>query len=167
MDKTLIIVRHARAREADRMQKDVDRSLTEEGIGDASIIGRYLYNQNGTVDKVLSSVAARARETAELVAEQLKYDTSRIQYDVEIYDGSVRSLLSMVNNFNPVWNKVMIIGHNPSATYLAEYLTKSAIGSIAPGGYALLKIHTGWDVVSEGTCYLDYYQYPEQVRRIT
>lgn len=166
MDKILIIVRHAQAREAERMQKDVERSLTEEGIGDASLIGRYLYNQNVTVDRILSSVAVRAKETAELIAEQLKYDTSRIQYDAEIYDGSVRSLLQMINNFNPAWNKTMIVGHNPSVTYLAEYLTKTAIGSIAPGGYAFLKIGTSWDLASEGTCCLDYYQYPEQVRRI-
>lgn len=166
MDRILIIVRHAQAKEAEKTQKDADRSLTEEGIGDASIIGRYLYNQNVSVDKILSSAATRARETAELIAEQLKYDTSRIQYDPEIYNGSVRSLLTMINGFNPAWNKALIVAHNPAATYLTEYLTKTAIGSMAAGGYAYLKIKGDWDSVSEGTCYLDYYQYPEQARRI-
>ncbi len=164
MKKILILVRHAYARENDKGQKDFDRSLTEQGFGDASVVGRFLYNKNVSADRIISSPAIRAMETAELIAEQMKYDTNRIQFEPEIYNGSVRSLLSLINSLNNTWKKVVIVGHNPAVTYLAEYLTKFNIGNMEPCGYASIIVPGDWESVSEGTCSLDYYQYPAQIR---
>jgi phosphohistidine phosphatase len=165
MEKTLVLMRHAKSRDQEKGQKDFDRTLMEEGIGDASIVGRFLYNKNIGADMIFSSPAIRAKETAELLAEQMKYDTHKIQYEPEIYNGSARTLLSLINGLNNDWKVVVIIGHNPAVTYLSEYLTKSVIGNIDACGYAFIKYSGEWENVSEGACYLDYYQYPSQIRQ--
>jgi phosphohistidine phosphatase len=165
MEKTIVLMRHANSRDLEKGQKDFDRSLMEEGIRDASIVGRFLYNKNIGADMIFSSPAIRAKETAELLAEQMKYDTLRIQYEPDIYNGSVRTLLNLINGLNNEWKVVVIIGHNPEVTYLSELLTKSVIGNMDPCGYAFIKFRGNWEHVSEGSCQLDYYQYPSQIRQ--
>jgi phosphohistidine phosphatase len=165
MEKTLVLMRHAKSREQERGKKDFDRILSEEGIRDASLVGRFLYNKNINADRILSSPATRAKETAELISEQMKFDTNRIHYVEDIYTGSVRSLLLLINEMSEDCKNIVIIGHNPAVTYLAEYLTKSVIGNIEECGYALIKVDSQWETVSEGTCYLDYYQFPTQLRQ--
>lgn len=164
MAKTLILLRHAKSREAEKGQKDFERTLTESGIRDASITGRFLYNQNFSADIILSSPAIRARETAELVAEQMKYDTSQIKYESDIYNGSARSLLELINQTSEDCGKMVIVGHNPAIAYLAEYLTKADIGSLEACGYAFIRVEGNWESVSEGSCILEYCQSPSQIR---
>jgi phosphohistidine phosphatase len=165
MRKKLLLMRHAKTREAEKGQKDFDRILTEDGIRDASLVGRFLYNKNLNADMILSSPTIRAKETAELLAEQMKYDTQQIQYDDDLYNGSTRSLLNLINRLSNEWDSVVIIGHNPAVSYLTEYLTKSVIGSLEPCGYAVINTQSPWEKVSEGNCELDYYQSPTQVRQ--
>ena len=113
---------------------------------------------------IISSDAVRAQTTAILLAEQLKYERHKIQYTEEIYKASVRSLLSLINDQKDAFTQVLIVGHNPVLTYLAEYLTKEEIGSIAPCGVVHLTCEAeSWMEFSEGNVQLEDYMFPEKL----
>lgn len=162
MTKTLFLLRHARALEKQVGQQDIDRELNSIGLQNSTRMGMYLSNQPHRFDIILSSPAERAKTTAMLLAEQMKYDTNKVHLNPEIYEASVRTLLRVINQLKNEWNLVLIVGHNPSITYLAEYLTKSEIGDMTTCGLASIQFQVDqWEEVSEGTGELLSYQYPD------
>jgi phosphohistidine phosphatase len=162
MAKTLIFMRHAKSDWSVPGQKDFDRTLNNRGLGDAPRMGRRLLEIGVKPDLVLSSPAIRAKTTAESVAEQLGYDIDSIVYEDEIYESSVRTLLKVVNSLDDKYNCVIIFGHNPTHTYLAEYLTKEAIGNIPTAGAVCINFEfDSWKLVSEATGKMQWFEYPK------
>lgn len=164
MVRNLFLVRHAEAAEANASQRDIERDLTPKGYRDAPRVGRYLFEQQCRPEVILSSAAQRAMATAELLAEQLKFDTGKIKYMEELYQASVRSILQLVGEQKENCQQIMIIGHNPVLTYLAEYLTGQEIGSIASCGVVNIKfILDNWSEISQDTAELLTYTTPEEM----
>lgn len=162
MGKTLIFMRHAKSDWSIAGQKDFDRTLNNRGLGDAPRMGRRLHEIGVKPDLVVSSPAIRAKTTAEYVSKQLGYDIDAIVYDEEIYESSVRSLLGIVNKLDDRYNNVIIFGHNPTHTYLAEYLTKEAIGNIPTAGAVCIDFDLdSWQLVSQGTGKMRWFEYPK------
>ena len=159
--KKLLLVRHASATETERGGKDSDRELSAKGYQDATRLGHHLREQ--AIDLMLVSTARRAHSTAEILAEQMHYG-GRIVHSDELYQASVRSVLSLINQQAEEVNSLVIVGHNPTLTYLAEYLTGEPVSSMAPGGLFLLQISGAWAEVSQQTAALDAYLDPEQLR---
>lgn len=165
MPKTLIFMRHAKSEQSVQGLKDFDRPLNNVGLSDAPRMGRKLLEIGVKPDFVISSTALRAKTTAECVSEQLSYDIDAIQYDQEIYEASVRSLLAVINNLEDNHNCVLVFGHNPTHTYLAEYLTKEAIGNIPTGGAVGIDFEfDSWKLVSEGTGKMIWFEYPKKLQ---
>jgi phosphohistidine phosphatase len=162
MAKNLFLVRHAKSDWSVSGQKDFERQLNGRGLNDAPKMGRKLYEMGMKPDLIISSPAVRARLTAELIAEQLKYDTDKIVFNEEIYEASVRSLLKVINSIDDKNQTVIIVGHNPTFTYIAESLTKREIGNIPTCGAVQIEFNlNSWKEVSEGTGTMKSYNYPK------
>jgi phosphohistidine phosphatase len=145
MSKSLFLLRHGHALEKTADQKDTDRELSPIGLQNASRMGMKLLDDEQKFDLILSSTAVRALTTASLVAEQVGYDPSRIHQNKEIYDASVRTLLQVVNRLKEEWNSVLIVGHNPSMSYLAEYMSDAEVGNLATCGLAHFSFTMSWE----------------------
>lgn len=165
MTRELFLVRHATANEAERGKRDNERELSAKGYQDATRLGHHLNEQQQIVDLMLVSTAQRARSTAEILVEQMHY-SGRVDYSDELYQASVRSVLSLINQQTEAVDRLMIVGHNPTLTYLAEYLTGDPLSSMAPGGLFLLQILVPWSEVSQQTATLETYLDPEQLRKV-
>lgn len=164
MNKVLLIVRHAQAEQTNNVQKDFSRELTTTGYADASRIGRHLASKKLMPDAVFSSPAHRARTTTQLMTEQLGFNYDLIVFDEEIYEASARKLMQLINSLEETYTQVMIVGHNPHLTYLAEYLTQQEIGNIPTCGVAAIEfVNQPWKEVSNGTGKLAWLEYPEKV----
>ena len=162
MVKNLILVRHAEATEGGAGVKDIERELTAKGHRDAPRIGRYFYENQILPDMILSSSAQRARSTAELMAEQLKYELNQISYVDELYNASVRTLLSTINQGDDAWSILVLVGHNPAISYLSEYLSGEPIGSMDPASYVQIEFEAdSWQEVSQNSGRFIIYQTPE------
>jgi len=158
MPKKLFLVRHAKTQEASIDIRDFDRELTNRGMQDATKLGTYFKSKSLKPDQILSSDAARAYATAELVASQMGYELSRIHKNHEIYGASVRTLFQLVADLKEEWNSVMIVGHNPPINYLAEYVTGADIGHMYTGSCAVITFETNsWLEVSQGSGLLAEY----------
>ncbi len=159
MSINLILVRHAQAEQTTGVQ-DFDRELTAEGQRDARHIGRWMTAQFQHLDTIISSNAKRAMNTAEIITEEFRQNHV-IKPSEEVYEASVRTLLETVNAVDPKFQNILLVGHNPSISYLAEYLTGSPLNGMAPGSAAVISFENlKWSEVSEKSGTLVTYQMP-------
>lgn len=164
MKRFLILIRHAKTRESEPGKKDIDRELTESGYQQASRIGRYLYLNELVPDKLLTSHARRALDTAQLIADQLKLDSSKIIENEELYEASVRTLLNQIHHLDSSLKSVIIIGHNPAITHLCEHLSQNEIGNLPSGSMVQLSFtNLSWKELDKGTGYVEEIKFPDQI----
>lgn len=157
-------MRHAEAKDSQSDQRDTDRDLTARGYQDAVRVGNYLKEQSWQPDLILSSTATRAKASAQMVAEQLRYSYQRIQTHTGLYDASIRTFLSIINEQDNQLERIATVGHNPTISYLIEYLTGEEVGSVAPAGFALVEFTVAqWNEVSQHTGSLLIYKLPENL----
>ncbi len=164
MPITLYIVRHAKAEDRALFMTDHDRQLTSEGIMAAARVGRYLRSQAVKPDSIVSSTAPRAADTARVLAEQLGYDPEQIRLDHALFDGGAKAYLAVVNALPNEVQSVMIVGHNPDVSYLAEFLTHQSIGSMSKGAVVAITFENlNWADVSGQTGSMAFQTSPKQL----
>jgi phosphohistidine phosphatase len=158
MAKNLFLIRHAYAKEASRGDKDVERILSSQGVQDASNMGKFLSKIPLSLDAFFTSHAFRAKATATLIAEQIKFEGEVVENE-ELYEATARTMMNFINVLDDHWQTVFIVGHNPTITYLAEYIAKDEIGNVEPCGVVHLRFDLdSWAEVSQGNGVIkDYY----------
>jgi len=158
MGKTLFVVRHAIAKPTEAGKKDIDRELAAEGLQQSSRLGAYIYKKNTEISAMVCSSAMRATQTAEIIADQIAYDISKINIDPELYEASVRIIINKMCAFNNDWNEVILVGHNPVLSYFVEYLTGHYFDDMDTG--SLVKIYCrvdDWALVTNKNASFEYY----------
>jgi phosphohistidine phosphatase len=164
MLRYLYLLRHAESKEKQIGQDDIDRKLTPRGMREALLMGTYLYKEKAKIDLIISSPAERAKATAGLVVDGMKWDHKTISYSDELYEASSRTFFNFLFTLDDAHKHIMCIGHNPVVSYVAEYLTKEEIGDMAPGSLATIKFAIPtWKEVGEGKGELENYIYPEML----
>lgn len=167
MGKELFFIRHSEAREAYRGQPDAERELTESGAIRAMQLANYLKSKGVQPDALLSSIANRARTTADLLAEKLLNPGQEIIYHDDLYESSVRLMLAAINTFDNSWNTVILIGHNPVLPYTVEYLTGTIVETLEPGGFLRLNTElTDWPEISAKTMNVQEYISPSEYAQV-
>ena len=151
MLKKIFLIRHAEAAMPEGGMKDFDRPLTASGIRDATHLGNYLAKKDVLPDIFLSSSALRTRQTSEEIALQIKYEIQKISFKDRLYEPSVRELLMEINQIDK-GNVLLMVSHNPSISYLAEYLSGEVIGNMPPGACVELDFSFDiWEAISENS----------------
>ena len=78
--------------------------------------------QGSRPDLIISSPAKRARSTARKSARELGFDKSDVETDADLYFSGVRSMLNVLEVLDEDYQKVMIVGHNPTMTNFLNML---------------------------------------------
>ena len=120
--RRLLICRHAKSSWQDATQSDIERPLNKRGERDAPEMGRRLVRFGIQPDLLLTSPAVRARTTAEQYAQHLGYPPQRMQVHPCLYAATVPVLLALLQKIEEQFNTVMLVGHNPECTALANCL---------------------------------------------
>ena len=166
MAKHLYLFRHADAAGKESRQEDRSRELSQAGIKESLHMGAWFQEQQFKFDVIISSSAQRAEQTAMLAAEGMKLDKPKIILEDVLYEASVRAFLDYINNIEDGYDHVLIVGHNPVISYLAEYLTKADIGEMVPAALVIMKFDfKSWKQVSENTGVLINYTTPDMVMK--
>jgi len=136
----LYFLRHATA--ADVAPSDAERPLTGEGREEARIAGRALAKLGAKPGQILTSPLLRARQTAELAAQELHYRDEVAVFD-ELRNGQhTRSLLAALRHFDGV-REFLLVGHMPSlADHIAELLGAGNSANLSLGKGAVVCIET-------------------------
>jgi len=164
--RELLIMRHAKSSWDDPSLADFDRPLNERGKQDAPRMGEYLAAMGVRPDLIVASPAKRARKTARIVAEKLGYDKEAIRWVEGIYEASVQSLLYLVCSLPDEAEKVMLVGHNPGLTYLANVLGDLTIDNIPTAGVVGLVFDAGsWDEACRSKGHVLLFEYPKKLKK--
>lgn len=120
--KRLILVRHAKSSWANPGQEDVDRPLNERGERNAPEMGRRLLGRGDVPALVVSSPARRALATARLMAAELGIAREDIVVEDALYEASVATWIKAITALPAGVESVLMVGHNPTLTELANFL---------------------------------------------
>ena len=163
--KLLLICRHAKSSWQDHALGDVDRPLNQRGQRDAPEMGRRLRQRGLLPDLIVASHAVRARTTASLYADQLGYPQEKIHIEPALYAATPKVLLNLLRQIKPAFSRVMIVGHNPEFTALANLLGSSvAIDNLPTGGIVALEFTiASWAELSSGAGRLLFFDFPKHV----
>ena len=124
MVKRLYLLRHAKAVPADPQQDDFARELTVRGMHDAASMARYLHKNEMRPGLILTSGAARTRQTAELVLRELE---TKADIRDTLYLAEPGKILSQLQALPLALESVLVVGHNPGIEQLASLLAREPV----------------------------------------
>jgi phosphohistidine phosphatase len=159
----LYLVRHAEAEKPSGGPHDFKRTLTPHGMIDAARMGKLMARKGAKADAFISSPSERTRVTAEVFAQQMGFDESQIQYVENLYEGSPRNYLAALCTLPESVGSVVFVGHNPSVTYFAEYLTHEELGNMPTSAVAAIEFNGTWAELSGRSGKLLFYDSPEKL----
>lgn len=116
----LILFRHAKTAPRAPGQGDIDRPLTERGIGDCIAMTQRLAREGLVPDLVLISPSLRTRQTWEHA--RAAFPIARYQVIDAIYGAAAEELSAVLTQVPSRDDTVMLIGHNPGLQELAVNL---------------------------------------------
>jgi phosphohistidine phosphatase len=86
------------------------------------MMGQRLARREAEPDLIISSPATRAMATAEAIAREIGTPEEKIRADERLYGSDALELLEVVRELDDHLDHVMVVGHNPGLTDLANEL---------------------------------------------
>ncbi len=163
--KTLYLVRHAKSSWKFPELADFDRPLNQRGQRDAPQMGDRLRQQEITPDLILCSPAQRTRQTVQAIAQALAYDASHIRYEPTLYHATHLASLALLPSVSDQVRTLMMVGHNPGLTDLANCLTSHHIDNVVTAGVVAIRFAVpSWSKIQRNQQgeFL-WYDYPKRI----
>jgi phosphohistidine phosphatase len=163
--KTLYLIRHAKSSWEEPGVADADRPLVPKGLKKTKLIIDFLIKRNTTVDLVISSPAVRAFETAKLVAAGLDYPAGKIKTDRKVYDGYYDRILDIIYGTPNTIDSLMIFGHNPTITQLANLFLHPGIDNMPTSAVVCLTFPTDkWEEIPSSEAVKEFFITPKMLK---
>lgn len=161
--KVVYFVRHAKSSWADPSLRDFDRPLNKRGLRDAPFMGKLMNTKEKQPDALISSPALRAKTTAYFFADALGIENSQVELNPAIYEATVEELIAIVQQLPDTYETVMLFGHNPALTSLANVFSGTPIANIPTCGLFKVEATPGhWAAFKEANGRLTAFYYPKQ-----
>jgi len=149
--KRLTLMRHANAQWKDPQISDFDRPLNRRGISEAEAMSRRLIELKLIPTIVLASSARRAQQTADIVARELGVAPRNARTDESLYLAAAEDILRVIQTTGPRIPHLMIVGHNPGISELANLLAPTAHIEMATAAMCSLSFDSRtWSDVKAG-----------------
>src|SRR5262245_21843234 len=150
--KTLYLVRHAKSSWAMDSQPDIDRPLNERGYIDAHAMSKHLYKEKQSPELIIASPAIRTMSTALIFAGNLRYDKEAIVMRTQLYESTRQEYLDCIHALDNNVSVVMIVGHNPVTSELAEYFIPRRSEDMPTCAVTCIEFKNGsWKDLSKGS----------------
>jgi phosphohistidine phosphatase len=164
MTKQLFIVRHAKSSWDYEDISDIDRPLSIRGITDAGVMAGRLKSNGDIPSLMISSPACRAIHTATIFARVLKFPWEQLTIAEKIYPGSINDILNILEKIEEPNSSVMIFGHNPAFTELANYFLKYPVDNVPTAGVVTLNFAgDSWKNLRESKAKSELIDFPKKV----
>jgi phosphohistidine phosphatase len=123
MQRTLVVIRHAKSSWANPLQSDFERPLNERGEHDAPMMGERLKALKIIPDLIIASPAKRAKQTAKKIAATLGYDAEAIQWVDKLYHCIPSVFEEVILEIDESVKTVFIVAHNPGISAFVNELS--------------------------------------------
>jgi phosphohistidine phosphatase len=128
--KILFLVRHAKSVNHFTATSDFNRSLNEKGFKDAAEMAKRLVKKNIMIDQFVSSMAVRAKTTAEVFISQYNRKPEEIRLIPELYHATPEVFEQVTSHLDDQFDHVAVFAHNPGITDYASSLTQTHIANM-------------------------------------
>jgi phosphohistidine phosphatase len=161
-EKTLFIVRHGKSAWDNPGVSDIDRPLKDRGIKDSYDMAGRIVAKGARPDSIISSSAARALHTAIIFSRVLEFPADEIIINQDLYLAEYKEILAVITATDDSRNSLMIFGHNPGFTDLANYLSGLTIENVPTTGLVMLTFKTeSWKGISKKCLSGEFFDYPQ------
>ena len=161
--KTVFFVRYAKSSWDNPSLRDIERPLNKRGQRDAPFMGKLLHGKGIKPDRLISSPANRAFTTAKYFAKALGIREEDILADKRIYDAYPEDILDILQELPGEDSIVLLFGHNPTLTGVANLFTEDYISNVPTCGVFRVDADIdSWPDFREGKGRLTEYHYPKQ-----
>ena len=140
----LFLLRHGKT-EPPSTADDLQRKLLPIGEADIMRLGTWFTDNNIAPDRIVTSPARRAQETAEIISQACGV---AVELDNRIYEATAHDLQRIVADY-PTPGRLLLVGHNPGIHLFAAQLAQddgresSRSFAMSPGGLAILDARHG------------------------
>lgn len=162
--RTLFLIRHAKSSWDSPGLRDFNRPLNERGLRDAPKMAQILVGQKVVPDLLVSSPAKRAITTAQFFAAAFGIPGESIDQRPEIYEAAPRDILKVIAGLPDPAHTVLLFGHNPTFTDVANHFSDELIYNIPTCG--IVRIDSGaatWREMYEGNSSVKACFFPKEV----
>ena len=134
------MIRHAKSSWDQPNLPDVARSLNNRGIKACKTIAGPILKSGCNFENVFCSIATRAQQTISGINNELSNLNITWKTEKDLYTFSEWHLLNWLSNLEEVINQVVIVGHNPGFTLLANKLGDQPIVKVPTCGYVKIAL---------------------------
>jgi phosphohistidine phosphatase len=160
--KTLHIARHGKSTWDLPGIADIDRPLLEKGILNTYVMADLIEKKFPIPNLIISSTACRALHTATIMARALKLKTSAITLNKRIYESNTSTILDIIEDVDDEVNCLMIVGHNPTFTELANLFLTEQIDNLPTSGIVTLHFEEKkWSIMDKTPIFAEV-NYPKK-----
>jgi phosphohistidine phosphatase len=157
----LTLIRHAKSSWAEAGLSDFERPLNARGQRDAPLMAERLRAAGIQPQRLVSSPALRALSTARLFRPILGV-AEPIVMEPRIYEASLATLLGVVSELDPSERSIVLFGHNPGLSELAECLSGQTLGALPTCAAVTLTFSgDGWGAARRGLARLEALRFPK------
>ncbi len=168
--RRLLLLRHAKAAN-DSGGGDSERPLTERGLRDATLMGRYLAREGFAPDTAVVSSARRTRETLDAVRHELP-GAMTVFVEPRLYLAEAPTLMDHLRRTPETTQTLLAIGHNPGYQDLAIALSGSGdlairrdmLHKFPTCALTIIEFDCDWAKVKTGAGRLIRFVVPAQLR---
>jgi phosphohistidine phosphatase len=137
--KTLHIVRHGKSSWDLPGISDIDRPLIEKGIINNYLMAESFKLKYSIPEIIYCSPANRAIHTAIIFSRVMKVSFDALIIKSKLYESGVSTVLDIIEDSKSNINNLMIIGHNPVFTEVANLFLPENIAIIPTSGIVTLQ----------------------------
>lgn len=164
--KKLILVRHAKSDWGHDGLKDIDRPINQRGYNDAYDMSNWFGEHHDKPDMIVTSDATRALSTALIFSRLFEFGAAKVLMVPEIYESDVKTLKACIAALDNKANSVMLFGHNPGLTNLANELCADMdFDNIPTTGMVAIQFDVkAWKDVVNTQGKTIFYRYPKEFK---
>jgi phosphohistidine phosphatase len=120
--KTLLLMRHAKSSWKHPELSDQERPLTKRGIKASKRMGEFIIEKELVPQKIFTSSAVRALDTARFVEQSAQTTDSIVAVD-EFYMAEPDIYYNFLKTLPDDLERVMLVGHNPGLESLLQLIS--------------------------------------------
>ena len=117
---------------------------------------------------IISSPALRTWTTARIVAQEIGYPLEFLQREDNLYLASLDEILDVLLAQDPDFNDLLLVGHNPGLTTLANYLVPGLVDNLPTAAVVSVRFELpDWNLYNRPEIELLTYDFPKRERLST
>lgn len=162
--RTLFLIRHAKSSWDNPGLRDFNRPLNDRGLHDAPEMAQMLAKKGIRPDLLVSSPAKRALSTALFFAKALGVEEEAVVQEQSLYEAAPADVLRIINRLPDDARTVMLFGHNPTLTDVANRFAEDFIDNIPTCGIVQIESDAGsWKAFDMSNAFVKACLFPKDV----